>query len=72
MDLREVNNLGLESDKTTTKAFGIKDKVGYLCGDLGNDFMFLFASMYLMIFLQKSNNNWDIIKNLPKKKVSSN
>lgn len=53
MDLREVNNLGLESDKTTTKAFGIKDKVGYLCGDLGNDFMFLFASMYLMIFYTK-------------------
>jgi len=53
MDLREVNNLGLQSDKTTTKPFGIKDKVGYLCGDLGNDFMFLFASMYLMIFYTK-------------------
>lgn len=53
MDLREVNNLGLQSEQTITKPFGIKDKVGYLCGDLGNDFMFLFASMYLMIFYTK-------------------
>ena len=53
MDLREVNNLGLELEEKNTKSFGLKDKIGYLCGDLGNDFMFLFASMYLMIFYTK-------------------
>ncbi|MBQ3422831.1 MAG: MFS transporter [Romboutsia sp.] len=35
------------------KPFGIKDKLGYLCGDLGNDFAFMFSSMYLMLFYTK-------------------
>ncbi len=30
--------------------FGIKDKIGYMMGDFGNDFTFLFAQMYLMVF----------------------
>ncbi|GAB3182893.1 MFS transporter [Nesterenkonia halophila] len=32
------------------RPFGRKDKLGYLTGDLGNDFMFIFASAYLMVF----------------------
>ncbi|MDO5673008.1 MAG: glycoside-pentoside-hexuronide (GPH):cation symporter [Actinomycetaceae bacterium] len=32
------------------RPFGIRDKVGYLFGDFGNDFSFLLASSYLMIF----------------------
>lgn len=32
------------------RAFGWRDRVGYLSGDLGNDLMFLFASSYLMVF----------------------
>lgn len=32
------------------KPFGMKDKVGYLFGDFGNDFTFLFSSMMLMKF----------------------
>lgn len=32
------------------RPFGRRDKVGYLAGDLGNDFMFIFASAYLMVF----------------------
>lgn len=35
------------------KPFGLSDKVGYLLGDLGNDFSFIFASSYLMIFYTK-------------------
>lgn len=30
------------------KQFGIKDKLGYMCGDLGNDLFFLLVSSYLM------------------------
>ena len=30
--------------------FGFKDKIGYMFGDFGNDFTFIFASTYLMIF----------------------
>lgn len=34
----------------TAKPFGIKDKLGYLFGDLANDFTFLFSSSFLMKF----------------------
>ncbi|QPL05908.1 MULTISPECIES: MFS transporter [Actinomyces] len=30
--------------------FGLRDKIGYLFGDWGNDFTFIFASTYLMVF----------------------
>ncbi len=33
-----------------TKPFGIKDKVGYLFGDFGNDFTFILSSSFLMKF----------------------
>ncbi len=39
------------SDKTgTARPFGMRDKLGYLCGDLANDFTFIFASGFLMKF----------------------
>ena len=34
----------------TTRPFGWRDKIGYLFGDLGNDFTFLLASSYLLVF----------------------
>lgn len=34
----------------TSRPFGIKDKLGYLFGDFGNDFTFLFSSSFLMKF----------------------
>ena len=37
----------------SVKPFGLSDKLGYLLGDLGNDFSFIFASSYLMIFYTK-------------------
>jgi GPH family glycoside/pentoside/hexuronide:cation symporter len=38
------------SSDTTTRPFGWRDKLGYLFGDLGNDFTFLLASAYLLVF----------------------
>ncbi len=33
--------------------FGLKDKLGYMLGDLGNDFFFILASSFLMVFYTK-------------------
>lgn len=35
------------------RPFGARDKWGYLFGDFGNDFTFIFASSYLMVFYTK-------------------
>lgn len=35
------------------RPFGIRDKIGYMFGDFGNDFSFIFASSYLMVFYTK-------------------
>ena len=35
------------------RPFGIRDKIGYLVGNLGNDFMFTFAGVFLMVFYTK-------------------
>ena len=35
------------------RPFGMRDKIGYLFGDFGNDFSFIFASSYLMVFYTK-------------------
>lgn len=32
------------------KPFGMRDKIGYMFGDFGNDFTFIFASSFLMVF----------------------
>ncbi|MBP3359563.1 MAG: MFS transporter [Clostridia bacterium] len=32
------------------RPFGLKDKFGYMMGDLANDFFFIFASSFLMVF----------------------
>lgn len=36
--------------KNATRPFGIKDKIGYLLGDFGNDFTFLLSSGFLLKF----------------------
>mgnify|MGYP000043109108 FL=1 len=43
----------MERTGTENNAFGIKDKIGYMFGDFGNDFTFLFASVFLMVFYTK-------------------
>lgn len=42
-----------ESSKSQIRPFGMRDKIGYLLGDVGNDFPFQFTNMYLMIFYTK-------------------
>lgn len=37
----------------TEKPFGMRDKIGYMFGDFGNDFTFIFASSFLMVFYTK-------------------
>lgn len=37
----------------TKRPFGLRDKLGYMFGDFGNDFTFIFASSYLMVFYTK-------------------
>lgn len=35
------------------RPFGWRDKIGYMCGDFGTDFMFVFAGTWFMIFYTK-------------------
>lgn len=46
-----MNNVK-EQEQTTSSIpkFGLKDKLGYMFGDFGNDFFFIFASSFLMVF----------------------
>lgn len=50
------NNMNINTNTNTikvvpsTRKFGLRDKLGYMFGDFGNDFFFIFASSFLMIF----------------------
>lgn len=46
-------NGGVRDRVTDVRPFGWRDKWGYLFGDLGNNFSFVFASSYLMVFYTK-------------------
>lgn len=37
-------------ENKSVRPFGLRDKLGYAMGDFGNNFTFLFASMYLLTF----------------------
>lgn len=37
-------------EKENVRPFGMRDKVGYAMGDFGNNFTFLFASQFLLVF----------------------
>ncbi len=39
--------------KNDNRPFGISDKVGYMLGDVANDFSFIFASTFVMVFYSK-------------------
>lgn len=43
----------MNNRKKEVRPFGIRDKVGYMFGDLANDFSFIFASTYVMVFYTK-------------------
>ena len=38
------------SNKNGIRPFGLRDKVGYMTGNVANDLMFIFASLYLQVF----------------------
>jgi len=52
---RTVDDRGnVKTDDTgSVRPFGLADKIGYMFGDFGNDFSFIFASSYLMVFYTK-------------------
>lgn len=43
----------MEAGNTSVRPFGMRDKIGYMFGDIGNDFTFIFASSFLMVFYTK-------------------
>ena len=43
----------MQMKSDTQRSFGLRDKVGYMFGDFGNDFTFIFASSFLMVFYTK-------------------
>lgn len=43
----------MQANNSTDSSFGIRDKIGYMFGDFGNDFTFIFASSFLMVFYTK-------------------
>lgn len=38
------------ADSKRTRPFGLRDKLGYMCGDFGNDFSFLLQSLFFLVF----------------------
>ncbi|MDD5899561.1 MAG: MFS transporter, partial [Lachnospiraceae bacterium] len=43
----------MKDTSARVRSFGIRDKIGYMFGNFGNDFMFTFASVFLMVFYTK-------------------
>lgn len=41
-----------KTNNSTVPAFGMKDRLGYMFGDFGNDFTFILSSMFMMNFIQ--------------------
>lgn len=39
-----------QNDGETVRPFGMRDKLGYLFGDFGNDFFFILVAAFLMVF----------------------
>lgn len=40
----------MQNQTQTVREFGLRDKIGYMFGDIGNDFFFLLAGSFLMVF----------------------
>lgn len=43
----------MNETQKSVRPFGLRDKIGYMFGDFGNDFTFIFASSFLMVFYTK-------------------
>ena len=40
------------TNTSSVSAFGMKDRLGYMFGDFGNDFTFILSSMFIINFIQ--------------------
>ena len=40
----------MENENTAMEPFGMKDKLGYMFGDFGNDFTFILSSSFMLKF----------------------
>ena len=40
----------MKTNSIQVRPFGWRDKVGYMVGNIANDFTFIFASLYLTVF----------------------
>jgi len=49
-DVKAKVALQQEEERAAHRPFGWKDKIAYMCGDFGNDFFFILASSFLMVF----------------------
>ncbi|WP_276889944.1 MFS transporter [Dubosiella newyorkensis] len=49
-DVKAKAALQQEDERAAHRPFGWKDKIAYMCGDFGNDFFFILASSFLMVF----------------------
>lgn len=47
---KSLENLNIQQSGAKIRKFGLRDKIGYLLGDLGNDFFFMLVGSYLMVF----------------------
>ena len=49
-----MTKIGMEElMEQNVRPFGLRDKASYMFGDFGNDFTFIFASSFLMVFYTK-------------------
>ena len=51
--MEKTMNDKTEQNAGNIRPFGMRDKIGYMFGDFGNDFTFIFASSFLMVFYTK-------------------
>ena len=52
------------------RPFGMRDKIGYLFGDFGNDVMLVFVSQFLMVFYTQVWGTKSCCNNVPSIKTS--
>ena len=45
-----------KTNQSSVPAFGMKDKLGYMFGDFGNDFTFILSSTFMMKFYTETSH----------------
>ena len=47
----------MKENNGKVKPFGMKDRLGYMFGDFGNDFTFILSTMFLLKFYTRSEEH---------------